>query len=123
MRVEDPTRSEVLLAWAADILAVLYFAWSYQGLSRHTLAFGAIIANLGADVPGPTAFVMTHYAWLYPAVFGGAAVLVVAKELKIDDKRLSVVMTFLIALVVLWISDYLKSVFLLPLLEMLRGLA
>jgi hypothetical protein len=122
MRVEDPTRSELLLAWAADILAMLYFAWSYLGLSRHTRAFGAIIENLGADVPWPTAFVMAHYAWLYPAVFGGAVVLVVAKEIRIRDKRLSVLVTFLTALVVLWISDYLKSVFFLPLLDVVGKL-
>jgi hypothetical protein len=123
MREEDPTRSEVLLAWAADVLAVLYFGWSYVGLSRHTTALGAIIQNLGAEVPGPTAFVMAHHGWLYPAVFGGATALLVAKEIRIRDKRLSVSVTFLTALVVLWMSDYFKSVLFLPLLDVIRALA
>ena len=123
MRSEGSERSELLLAWAADVLSVLYFGWNYLSLSRHTTAFGAIILNLGAEIPPPTAFVLAHHAWLYPALFGGAVVLVVAKEAWVRDKRVSVALTFLIALLVLWISDYLKSVFFLPLLDVMGKLA
>ena len=117
------TRSERLLAWAADLVALIYFAWSYAFLSRHTTAFGAMIEGLGAEPPGPTAFVMAHHGWLYPAMFGGAAILVLAKEVWIHDKRVSAVATFVIALLVLWVSDYCKSVLFLPLLDVIEKLA
>lgn len=119
----NDTRSERLLAWAADLIALIYFAWSYTFLSRHTTAFGAMIAGLGAEPPGPTAFVLAHHAWLYPAMFGGAAILVLAKEVWIRDKRVSAVATFVVALLILWASDYCKSVLFLPLLDVIEKLA
>lgn len=111
------------LAWAADVVSVLYFGWNYSVLSRHTAGFGSMIHSLGAEVPGSTAFVLAHHAWLYPILFGGAAVLVVAKEIWMDDKRLSVAVTFAIALVILWISDYFKTVLFYPMLGLFEKLA
>ena len=112
-----------MLAWAADVVTVLYFGWSYLALSRHTAAFGAMFHSLGAEVPRSTAFVLAHHGWLYPALFGGGVALVVAKEIWIRDKRLSAATTFLIALVVLWVSDYFKSALFFPLLDLLEKLA
>ena len=116
-------RSERLLAWAADLVAILYFGWSYAFLSRHTMALGAMIEGLGAQPPVATAFVMAHHAWLYPALFGGAGILVLAKEFWIEDKRMSAVVTFVIALLVLWASDYCRSALFLPLLDVIEKLA
>ena len=92
-------------------------------MSRHTAAFGAMFHGLGAEVPRSTAFLLAHHGWLYPALFGGAVVLVVAKEIWIRDKRLSAATTFVIALVVLWVSDYLKSALFFPLIDLLEKLA
>lgn len=92
-------------------------------LSRHTAVLGGMVHSLGAEVPGPTAFVLAHHGWLYPILFGGAAVLVVAKEVWIADKRLSAAATFAIALGVLWVSDYLKTLLFEPLLGLFEKVA
>ena len=53
----------------------------------------------------------------------GAGIAVIAKEFRIPDKRLSVAMTFMIALGVLWTSDYFKTVLFYPLLGLIEKLA
>ena len=116
-------RSGVKAAWLANVVALLYFAWNYLFLARHTAAFPGLFEGLGTEIPAPTAFVLAHHRWLYPTVFVGAGIAVVAKEFWIADKRLSVGMTFVIALCVLWSSDYFKTVLFYPLLGLIEKLA
>lgn len=92
-------------------------------MSRHTSGFGCVIHGLGTEVPGPTAFALAHNGRLCALPFGGVAVLVVAKEIWLDDKRLSVAVTFAIALVVLWTSGYFKTVMFYPMLGLFEKLA
>ena len=122
-RAQVTVGSEGKLAWATDFVALSYFAWSYLSLARHTEALRGAIEGLGAEIPGPTAFVLSHHGWLYPTVFVGAGILVVAKEAWLRDKRLSAGLTFAIALLVLWTSDYFKAVLFYPMLGLISKLA
>ncbi len=115
--------SERRLAWMLDVLAVLYFAWTYFVLSRQTAGVVQTLRGLGVEAPRPTAFVMAHHAWLYAVGFGGAALLVVSKEFWVRDKRLSAGLTFLIALGALWLSDAARAALFEPLLTMIERLA
>ena len=114
--------SESRLAWGVDLLACGYFVWSYFNLNYHTSTLAPMIAGLGATVPRSTAFVLANHSWLLPAVFGGAGVAAVGKERWVRDKRMSVCITFAIAIAVLWLSDYLKSVLFLPMLDLIKQL-
>ena len=114
--------TEARLAWITDVLAILYFVWNYSVLARHTRALGGTFQGLGVEVPGPTAFVLAHHAWLYPTVFVGASLLLVGKEMWLGDKRLSAGVTFLIALVVLWVTDFFRAVLTYPLFTMFEKL-
>jgi hypothetical protein len=109
--------------WLANVVALLYFVWNYLFLARQTAAFRGLFEGLGAEIPAPTAFVLAHHRWLYPVVFLGAGIAVLVKEFWITDKRLSAGITFVIALGILWTSDYFKTVLFYPLLGLIEKLA
>jgi hypothetical protein len=67
-------RSGDRVAWLANVVALLYFAWNHLFLTRHTAAIEGLMKGLGAEIPGPTALVLSHYRWLYPTVFVGAGI-------------------------------------------------
>jgi hypothetical protein len=115
-------RQDKILAWFGSGLSCLYFAWSYLSLSYYTKAFTSMFTNLRVELPGPTHFVIASHGWLYPLLFIGAAVLVIAKELIISDKRFSLLITLVVALLALLAVDWVKNVFTLPLLDLAQKL-
>jgi hypothetical protein len=81
-----------------------------------------MFAGLGVELPAPTRFVTASYFWLYSVLFVGAGILMIAKEFVILEKRLSLLVTLTIALLVLLAVDWIKSIFMLPLLDLMRKL-
>jgi hypothetical protein len=116
-------RLERWAAWIATGLSCLYYLWAYTVLTRHAAAFKAAFAGLGSDLPAPAQMLVDNQSWLYPALFGVAAFLVVAKEASLSNKRLSLVITLVVALVVIFIVDAIKTTLFLPLLDMFEKLA
>jgi hypothetical protein len=115
--------SERRIAWAADLIACLYFAWLYVVLVRHTSALAEVFKGLGAEVPGSTALLLQHYQWFYPTLLGGAGLFVVAKEWWVQDKRVSTALTFALALLVQALADHCRQALFYPLIDMMRKLS
>jgi hypothetical protein len=115
-------RREKMLAWFASGLSCLYFAWSYVSLARYTKVFVNYFGYLGVEPPALTRFVIASHFWLYPALFFGAGAFVIAKEFIIHDKRISLLMTLVVALVAILAVDWIKNVFTLPLLDLVQKL-
>jgi hypothetical protein len=115
-------RREGVLAWFASGLLCIYFAWSYAALLRYTRVFMTLFGSLGVELPAPTRFLIATHFFLYPLLFVGAGVLVIAKEFLVPDKRLSLIISLVVALLTLLAVDSIKSVFILPLLELAQKL-
>jgi hypothetical protein len=113
------TLTESVLAWLATLLSCAYLYWTYTMLAGGTTALGSALGPMVADLPGSTRFVLDHQVWLYPAVLGSTALLLVAKELVLRSKRVSLALTFAIALIALFVTDSLKTLLLSPLVDML----
>ena len=114
---------DALLAWTADGVVGLYFAWMSFSLWRNTDTFARMFAGLGAQLPTTTRFVVEHGAWFYPAVFAILLVVLVGKEFLIRDKRISTMATFLMACVGQFAFHALTTVYYLPMFDMMRKLA
>jgi hypothetical protein len=113
---------ERFVAWAGTLAAVLYFAWLGATLARAAKDFGVIFQGLGADTPPVTSFVVTHHAWLVPVMFGVPALVTLGKEAVISDKRVSMMITMLIVILVRWCADAMITAYYLPLFDLIRKL-
>jgi len=59
-----------------------------------------MFASMNIDLPGWAEFLLDNFAYLYPLLFVGLAILVVTKEAFMQDKRFSLVFTLVTVLVV-----------------------
>jgi cytochrome bd-type quinol oxidase subunit 2 len=112
---------ESTFAWAATAITCLYCAWLAVALWRHAGAFGEIFRAMGYQLPKGIRFAVER-VWIYPLLFGILALLVVAKERMVRDKRLSVILSFLAMMLGHWAADAVTSLYLRPLLEIMRKL-
>jgi hypothetical protein len=113
------TLPEAVLAWMATLLSCAYLYWAYTTLASGTTALESALGPREAQLPGPTRFVLDHHVWLYPVVLGSTALLLVAKEIVLRSKRLTLALTLSIALVSLFVADSFKTLLLAPLVEIL----
>jgi hypothetical protein len=114
---------EARLAWITDAIACAYFAWLFGLHWRNVGVFAQMYEGLGAEIPLPTRFVINQGVWFFPllfAVFAGAAL---GKERLIADKRLSVMVTFLLTIVGQFVAHGLVTVYYLPLFDLIRKLS
>jgi hypothetical protein len=117
----SPTK-EIAISWLADVLAAVYFLWMGFHLWRSTKHFGEMFDGLGADLPAPTAFLVQHGGWFYPLVFGSFVLLVFGKEFVIRDKRVSTMITFVLAILGQFLAHWMTTVYYLPLFELIGKL-
>jgi len=115
------TVAETVLAWLATVLSCAYLYWAYTVLAKHSGTLQNLLESRGGELPSPAAFLLNHHVWLYPAIFGSTALLLVAKELGLHNKRLSLTLTLMIVLITLFVVDSLKMLLFLPLLDMLQN--
>ena len=121
-----PVRSrtgDLAVALAADVLASLYFLWVGLHLWRSTGRFAQMFDGLGAQLPASTAFLIHHGGWFYPLVFGCLGLVVFGKELFIRDKRVSTMVTFVLAILGQFAAHWMTTLYQLPLLELIRKLS
>jgi len=103
-------------------VACAYFAWLFGFHWRSVGAFRQMYEGLGAELPLPTRFVVNQRAWFFPllfAIFAGAAI---GKERLIADKRLSVMVTFLLTIVGQFVAQALVTAYYVPLFDLIRKL-
>ena len=111
-----------IIAWFAVAFSCVYFVWSYFALNTFTRVFLNLFSSMGVELPLPTRLVIASHYWLYPLLFCGAGVFLIAKEFVIRDRRISVLLTMAISLLVLFAVDSMKQVFILPLLDLVQKL-
>ena len=112
---------ESAFAWAATAITCLYCAWLAVVLWRQAGTFGEIFRGMGYQLPTSTRFVVES-VWIYPLLFGILALLTVVKEWMVRDKRLSVILSFLVMMLGHWAADAVTSLYLRPLLEIMHKL-
>ncbi len=119
MSNEQSARRESTLGWGATVIACIYCGWLAITLWRHAAAFGAIFRSLNFDLSSGLRFVVEH-GWIYPVLFGALALFAVVKEWIMRDKRLSVMISFLVMILAQWVAAVVSELYQQPLLEMMR---
>jgi hypothetical protein len=114
---------ETILAWSGCVIASLYFAWLWFMVGRLGETFSGMFEGLGAGIPPATKFLIDHHAWLIPVVFGTPIVGLILKECFLGDKRVSLMITLVVVILVRWAADVGVSVYYLPLMDMIRELS
>lgn len=103
-------RLQSRIAWFATVGVCLYLGWRCLQSTWRTRLFDALLQGLGQPVSGVEAFLLRHYLWIYPMLFGGAVLFLLAKEVVMTDKRLSLALTLAVAVGLLqWVNFFLYS--------------
>ncbi len=116
---EESASRERAFAWTATGIACLYFAWLAVTLWRHASAFGATFRGMGLELPSSTRLVVEH-VWIYPALFGILALFAVFKEWIVRDKRISVMLSFVVMMLGQWAAGIATALYQQPMLDIMR---
>jgi hypothetical protein len=116
-------RREQVLAWVTTIVASSYCGWMGFQLWRGAGRFAAMYEGMGAQVPNPTWILVEHGGWIYPVCFGGLIAVLVAKELLVVDKRLSTMISFLLAIVAQFVAHWMTMAHFVPLFDLIEKLS
>jgi hypothetical protein len=74
-------------AWGATLFVSRCCIFTCVALVQFTGAFRELFRGMGVEIPLTTRFLIATYPWLYPLLYIGAAVLVIAKEFVLRDMR------------------------------------
>jgi len=119
---EDSERGKGL-AWVAALLVSLCCICACLFLLGSTGIFTELFKGLGVELPAPTRFLIETYSWLYPLLFVGAALLVIAKEFLLRDVRRRLATTVIIFVAaVSWVGLVQYALYL-PLLDLVKKLS
>lgn len=113
---------ERTLAWAGSIVAVVYFLYRGTTIFLAAAGFEIMFDGLGAPLPAATQFAVDHRLPILAILFGLPTVVIVAKEWFIRDKRISMMVTMLIVILVAFGVDILIAVYYLPLMDLIKTL-
>lgn len=86
--------------WIVTILVCAYVAWTGVSLYRSTAAFSAMYDSMDGELQGATWFVIHHYRWFFPSLFGSALSLLITKEFFVRRKWISLTITLATAIVI-----------------------
>jgi len=82
----DQTGSGNVFTWIATVLACAYMVWTGTMLYLSTPKFIDLYSSLGVELPLATRIVIATYRFGYPLWFGGATLLVIAKQFFVREK-------------------------------------
>jgi hypothetical protein len=114
---------ERALAWTMDGLACLYVVWVFSFHWRNADMFKRLFEGLGMELPIVTRFVVDHAFWLCPTLMLAFSVGIVVKELFMDDKRFSVMITCFVALIAQLVAQAMTAAYYLPMQPILGKLS
>ena len=120
--IEKKSRKGKWFALVAALIVSLCCIFTCVILIQATRIFGNLLRDLGMELPLATRFLIATYSWLYPLLFVGAAVLVIAKEFVIRDMGRRWAATVIIFLVVISSAGLVQYVLNLPLLDLVQKL-
>lgn len=105
----NPPARESVFTWIAAILACAYILWSGAMLYLLTPRFIDMYVSIGVELPLATRIVIGFYRFGYPLWFGGATVVVIAKQFYVREKwpnlsitLMAVVMVDIISRAIVW---------------------
>jgi type II secretory pathway component PulF len=82
-----------ILTWIATIPACVYCLWIGSSLYYTTGKFAELFNSFGGQLPTSTFLVVENYRWYYPLLFGGATVVLIAKQFFVRRKWISLAIT------------------------------
>jgi len=110
-------------SWIVTIAACCYFAWIGFSLYRLTAVSVNLFANNAVEMRQGTLFLVANYGWYYPMLFGGAAALVLAKQLFVPARWPNIVLTVTIAFVVALAGNQIQSSLYQPVFDLLEKIS
>ena len=78
--------------------------------------------SMGVELNTPALFVIASYRWLYPPIFAGAVVLVIAKQFFVRQKWFSLTITIGVAFAVGLIGNQIVMALYRPLFDLMEKL-
>src|SRR5262245_35328001 len=120
-QVPAGSSQETGVAWAATVVASGYCLWLGHSFLVQLPAFRSVFTQLAAEVSPATSFVLNN-RWLYALLYGSGIAFLVAKEVRMRDKRLSVMVTCLVALVAHVVGQISISLLYGPLMDLVQKL-
>jgi hypothetical protein len=90
-----------ILAWAFAVFVAAICVETGYALFRSTVIFRTLFQDLGLDLPIATKLLVSNCVWIYPLLFGGGAIFLIAKEFMIAEPKRRLV-TSGIVVVVAW---------------------
>ena len=121
--IRENSQQGMGLAWVAALLVSLCCICTCVFLLRSTGVFAELFKGLGVELPLATRFLITTYSWLYPLLFLGAAVLVIAKEFVLRDVRRRLAATLIIFVAAVSSAGLVQYALYLPLFDLVKKLS
>jgi len=118
----EPSERGSIFTWTATILACAYILWSGTMLYLAIPSFIGMYSSMGVELPLPARIVITFYRFAYPALLGGAAALVIAKQFFVREKWVSLSITLVAVVTVDIISRGIIWALYQPLFDMMEKL-
>lgn len=109
------SRRDKVLAWLATGLFCLYCVWTFVSLDHNIRGLVRLYPLMGSYLPISTRFIIASRPALYLCILGGGGIFVGIKEFLVHDKKRSLTITLITALLVVLAVDWANTALLLPL--------
>ncbi len=93
------------LTWGLSLVACAYCLWLGATLFFTTPIFMNMYSSIGVDLSLSTKIILVFYRVLYPIVFGGAAILVIAKQYFVREKWANISATLGVVLIADFVAN------------------
>jgi hypothetical protein len=118
----ETERKERTVAWTATIVACVYCGWLGLTVWRDSVEFGPTFGRLGVELPAVTRLLVNHGAAIGAVWAMVFIALLLVKEIFVRDKRLSAMLTCLVAIVAQFAAHWVTRLYFQPLFDILRKL-
>ena len=93
------------LTWGLSLVACAYCLWMGATLFYSAHAFANLYSTIGVHLPFLSRIILGFYGVLYPILYGGAAILVIAKQYFVREKWVNISVTMSTVLVADFIGN------------------
>jgi len=121
--IQIVSRKELWFAWGTSVFVSLCCIFICIALVQFTRNFMELFKGIGVELPLATRLLIATYSWLFPLLFVGAAVLVIAKEFVLHKMRHRLATTAVVFLAAISSVGLVQYVLYLPLLDLVKKLS
>ncbi|MGZ4788054.1 MAG: hypothetical protein ACXVZV_10315 [Terriglobales bacterium] len=118
----DITGPSAALTWTASLIACFYIIWTGLSLYLSLPSLINLYASIGVALPLAVRILIAGYPGLYFIIFGGASVLVIAKQFFVRDNRQSLTLTLATTLAAAIAANAMLRALYHPLLDVMNKL-